>query len=67
MAGKPWDRKNPKRKSARTPLTAAGKRKARARANAAGRRYPNLVDNMWAAQRQKPKRSRSVKNTAKKS
>jgi hypothetical protein len=26
---------------------------ARARAKRAGRRYPNLVDNMWAAKRQK--------------
>jgi hypothetical protein len=66
MAGKPWDRKNPKRKGARTPLTAASQRKARARATAAGRRYPNLVDNMWAAQQQKPKRSRAAKKTTKK-
>lgn len=42
-----WDKKNPKKKS--TPLTAAQKAKAKARAEKAGRRYPNLVDNAWAA------------------
>jgi hypothetical protein len=55
MAGRPWERKSPKPKTARTPLTAASKTKARARAKAAGRKYPNLVDNMWAAQQQRPK------------
>jgi hypothetical protein len=38
-----WDTKNPKKKS--TKLTPAQKAKAKARANAAGRKYPNLVDN----------------------
>jgi hypothetical protein len=38
-----WDTKNPKKKS--TPLTTAQKAKAKARAKAAGRPYPNLVDN----------------------
>jgi hypothetical protein len=38
-----WDTKNPKKKS--TPLTAAQKARAKARAKAAGRPYPNLVDN----------------------
>ena len=38
-----WDTKNPNKKS--TPLTAAQKAKAKARAKAAGRPYPNLVDN----------------------
>jgi hypothetical protein len=38
-----WDKKNPNKKS--TPLTAAQKAKAKARAKAAGRPYPNLVDN----------------------
>jgi hypothetical protein len=41
-----WDTKNPKKKS--TPLTAAQKAKAKARAKAAGRPYPNLVDNAAA-------------------
>lgn len=48
---KPWKRKNPKR--TRTKLTAASKAQARARARRAGRRYPNLVDNMNAAKKQK--------------
>jgi len=44
VAGKAfWDKPNPKRKS--TPLTAAQKAAAKRRAKAAGRPYPNLVDN----------------------
>lgn len=42
-----WDKKNPKKKS--TPLTPAQKKAAQARAKKAGRSYPNLVDNAWAA------------------
>lgn len=42
-----WDKKNPKKKS--TPLTSTQKAKAKARAEKAGRKYPNLVDNAWAA------------------
>ena len=42
-----WDEKNPKEKSSK--LTPAQKAKAKARASKAGRPYPNLVDNMWAA------------------
>ncbi|MEO6364933.1 MAG: hypothetical protein ABIO38_02645 [Luteimonas sp.] len=49
----PWTRKNPKPKAARTPLTVDQKAAAKKRADAAGRRYPNLIDNMWAA-RQPP-------------
>jgi hypothetical protein len=45
----PWKRANPKPRPARKPLSAAAKAAARARAEAAGRPYPNLVDNMWAA------------------
>jgi len=41
-----WDKPNPKKKS--TPLTAAQKAKAKAAAKKAGRKYPNLVDNMRA-------------------
>jgi hypothetical protein len=45
MKKKPfWDTKNPKKKS--TPLTAAQKARAKARAKAAGRPYPNLIDNV---------------------
>lgn len=42
-----WDTKNPKKKS--SPLSDAQKAKAKARAKAAGRPYPNLVDNAWAS------------------
>jgi len=44
----PWKKKNPK-KGASKPLSANQKAAAKARATKAGRRYPNLVDNMWAA------------------
>lgn len=45
----PWKRRKAAGKRAKTPLTEAQKNAARARAEKAGRRYPNLVDNMWAA------------------
>ena len=38
-----WDKPNPKKKS--KPLTASQKAAAKRRAKAAGRPYPNLVDN----------------------
>lgn len=41
-----WDTKNPKKKS--TPLTPMQKAKAKASAKAAGRPYPNLIDNVKA-------------------
>ena len=43
----PWKRKSPPGKS--RPLSALQVDAARERAAQAGRRYPNLVDNMWAA------------------
>lgn len=43
----PWKRKRPAGKS--RPLTPVQVEAARTRAMQAGRRYPNLVDNMWAA------------------
>ncbi|WP_024890494.1 hypothetical protein [Luteimonas huabeiensis] len=46
---RPWQRDNPKPKAARTRLSAAQREAARARASDAGRRYPNLIDNLWAA------------------
>ena len=50
MAAKPiWEKKNPKKKS--KPLSSAQKTAAKARAKKAGRRYPNMVDNAWAARR----------------
>jgi hypothetical protein len=42
-----WDKKNPNKKS--TKLTDNQKKAAKARAAKAGRKYPNLVDNAWAA------------------
>jgi hypothetical protein len=44
-----WDKPNPKKKS--TPLTAAQKAAAKKRAKAAGRPYPNLVDNAFAGKK----------------
>lgn len=44
-----WDTKNPKKKS--SPLSDDQKKMAKARAKKAGRPYPNLVDNAWAANR----------------
>jgi hypothetical protein len=38
-----WDKPNPNKKS--KPLTPEQKKQAKARAKAAGRPYPNLVDN----------------------
>ena len=42
---KPWEKKRPAGKPKRK-LTEAQKEEARARAQKAGRRYPNLIDNM---------------------
>jgi hypothetical protein len=46
-----WDKKNPKGKSSK--LTKKEKSSAKAKAKAAGRPYPNLVDNMNAAKKKK--------------
>ena len=46
-----WDKPSPKMKS--KTLTPAQKARAKARAKAAGRPYPNLIDNMAAAKRKK--------------
>ncbi|MGV3619672.1 MAG: hypothetical protein ACO1OB_02585 [Archangium sp.] len=51
MATEPWKKKKPTKK-ATLKLSEASKKAARARAKAAGRRYPNLIDNMWAAKQQ---------------
>jgi hypothetical protein len=42
-----WDKPNPVKKHSK--LSPSAKAKARARAKAAGRPYPNMVDNIWAA------------------
>ena len=44
-----WDKPNPNKKS--KPLSPAAKTSAKAAAKKAGRKYPNLVDNMRAAQK----------------
>ncbi len=49
----PWKTPRPKQ-GGKTKLTAANVAWAKARAKKAGRRYPNLVDNMAAARRQQP-------------
>ncbi|MDB6061799.1 MAG: hypothetical protein JWM78_1902 [Verrucomicrobiaceae bacterium] len=46
---KPWNRKNPYGNGKHKHLSPEQKAKAKHRAEAAGRPYPNLVDNMWAA------------------
>ncbi len=46
MATPPWNKKNPKPKSQRKKMTPSQVSSAKARAKAAGRPYPNLVDNM---------------------
>jgi hypothetical protein len=48
----PWKQK-PVKRSEPSKLTPASIAWARARAQAAGRRYPNLIDNMAAARRQR--------------
>ena len=45
----PWKRPNPGRKPGKSKLSPQQVAAARERAQQAGRRYPNLVDNMWAA------------------
>lgn len=44
-----WDKKNPKKKSKK--LTSSQKAAAKRRAKAAGRPYPNLVDNAAVSRR----------------
>jgi hypothetical protein len=45
----PWDKKNPKTQGEHKPLSPQAKAAAKRRAKAAGRPYPNLVDNMRAS------------------
>jgi hypothetical protein len=47
--GEVWDKARPKDLGAPKKLSAGKKSKAKAAAKAAGRPYPNLVDNMRAA------------------
>ncbi len=58
-ASKPWKQSAPKG-AASTKLTAESLAWAKRRAAKAGRRYPNLVDNMAAALRQKGRAESSL-------
>jgi hypothetical protein len=49
--GEVWDKKRPKSLGEPKELTPSKKAKAKAMAKAAGRPYPNLVDNMRAARK----------------
>jgi len=51
MVKKVWDTPNPKKKS--TPMSPEKKAAAKARAAAAGRPYPNLIDNMAVSKKKK--------------
>jgi hypothetical protein len=46
MAKPVWETPNPKKKS--SSMSRGRVAAAKARAKAAGRPYPNLIDNMWA-------------------
>ena len=46
----PWEKKTPKKRS-RSKLTTSQKTSAKGAAKKAGRRYPNLIDNMRAAKK----------------
>ncbi len=56
----PWKKPRPKSLKAPRTLTVAQKSAAKARADAAGRRYPNLVDNIWAAKHAVSKKPHSA-------
>jgi hypothetical protein len=49
-----WDKKDPTPNSSKK-LSKSQKSSARAKAKAAGRPYPNLIDNMAAAKKKKKK------------
>jgi hypothetical protein len=49
--GEVWDRPRPDKLGKPKPMTPAKKATAKAMAKAAGRPYPNLVDNMRAARK----------------
>ena len=52
MSQKPvWEKKRPKSLCKSEKLTPTQRSAAKSRAAKAGRRYPNLVDNMWASKK----------------
>ena len=46
-----WEKPRPAKLGKPSVLTATKKAAAKAKAKAAGRPYPNMVDNIWAARR----------------
>jgi hypothetical protein len=50
-----WDQAKERQDKPKEKLSPASKAKAKARAKAAGRPYPNMVDNIWAARMQEGK------------
>ena len=50
-----WEKSRPESLGEPKPLTPARKSSAKASAKAAGRPYPNLVDNMRAARKSAPR------------
>jgi len=63
MPTPPWKKsKPPAAAGEKTKLTPENVAWAKARAKAAGRRYPNLVDNMAASRRQKEAEHEKGKN-----
>ncbi len=65
----PWSKANPRKRAgkASTHLTPAEKATAKARARRAGRRYPNLVDNMRVLAKKAAKTKTSGRKRAAKS
>lgn len=63
----PWKRSNPRKRAgeASTHLSPREKQAAKARARRAGRRYPNLVDNMAMTSRKPASKTRKTKATKK--
>jgi hypothetical protein len=63
----PWKRSNPRKRAGKSSkhLSPAQKSAAKARAHRAGRRYPNLVDNMRMAAKKKSSKKKSSKKTSK--
>jgi hypothetical protein len=64
----PWKRPNPRQRAGKPSihLTSAKKAAAKASARRAGRRYPNLVDNVRMASASKTSKKKSAKNAGKK-
>jgi Domain of unknown function (DUF6321) len=65
----PWKRSNPRKRAGRASkhLSPREKSAAKVRAKRAGRRYPNLVDNMRMAAKKKSAKKRTAKGGGRKS